>query len=152
MFVTWLGCYLYMRWSNVEHPLLGPPGVRTLLAARGFVGFFGLAPGYYALKYLSLSDATVLTFLSPVLVGALAFLFLKEPFTKTEALTGLTSLLGVVLIAKPTFLFPPAVADPSKDEVTPEERARAVGIALLGTFGAAGAYLLIRKIGKRANA
>lgn len=30
-----------MRWTNVEYPLLGPPGVRALLAARGFVGFFG---------------------------------------------------------------------------------------------------------------
>jgi drug/metabolite transporter (DMT)-like permease len=58
-----------MRWTDVEYPLLGPPGVRLLLAARGFVGFFGLFPGYYALHYLSLSDATVLSFLAPVLVG-----------------------------------------------------------------------------------
>lgn len=58
-----------MRWTDIEHPLLGPPGVRLLLVARGFVGFFGLFPGYYALRYLSLSDATVLSFLAPVLVG-----------------------------------------------------------------------------------
>lgn len=144
-----------MRWTNVEHALLGPPGVRLLLAARGFVGFFGLAPGYYALKYLSLSDATVLSFLAPVLVGILAFLLLGESYSRIEALAGLFSLFGVVLIAKPTFIFPvsvPEILDPTKHLVTPEERTMAVGIALCGTLGAAGAYVIIRKIGKRANA
>ncbi|KAM0793653.1 hypothetical protein ACM66B_001084 [Microbotryomycetes sp. NB124-2] len=153
MFVTWLGCYWYMRWTNVEHPLLGPPGVRLMLVARGVIGFFGLAPGYFALKYLSLSDATVLSFLAPVLVGLLARVFLKEPYSKLEATTGFVSLLGVILIAKPTFLFGSRTqADPGATPVTPEERAMAVGVALLGTLGAAGAYLIIRAIGKRANA
>lgn len=152
MSVTWLGCYWYMRLTRVEHPLLGPPQIRRLLAWRGLIGFFGLAPSMYALKYLSLSDATVLTFLTPVLVGGLAALFLSERWSVTEALTGVTSLFGVILIAKPTFLFPPAIAGPTEDTVTPEERTKAVGVALMGTFGAAGAYLLIRLIGKRANA
>ncbi|ORY80263.1 hypothetical protein BCR35DRAFT_304458 [Leucosporidium creatinivorum] len=155
MSATWLGCYLYMRWTDVEHPLLGPPGVRLLLAARGFVGFFGLFPGYYALRYISLSDATVLSFLAPVLVGILAFFLLKEPYSRTEGLAALFSLFGTILIAKPTFLFPPSITDPvepGKDVVTPQERTRAVFIALGGTLGAAGAYVIIRKIGKRANA
>ncbi|KAK4046382.1 hypothetical protein OIV83_006105 [Microbotryomycetes sp. JL201] len=155
MFVTWLGCYWYMRWTNVEHPLLGPPGVRLMLVARGVVGFFGLAPGYFALKYLSLSDATVLSFLAPVLVGLLARVFLKETYSKLEATTGFVSLFGVVLIAKPTFLFgskDDVGIEPGSKPVTAEERAMAVGIALLGTLGAAGAYLIIRAIGKRANA
>ncbi|KAK4057748.1 hypothetical protein OIO90_001396 [Microbotryomycetes sp. JL221] len=153
MIVTWLGCYMYMRWTKVEHPLLGPPGVRLLLAARGFVGFFGLAPGYFALKYLSLSDATVLSFISPVLVGLLASVFLKEPYSKLEATAGLVSLVGVVLIAKPTMIFGAAEQETTGGIlVTPEQRMLAIGVALLGTFGAAGAYLIIRAIGKRAHA
>lgn len=43
---------------------------------------------YFSLKYLSLSDATVLSFISPVLVGVLAAILLKETYTKAEALTG----------------------------------------------------------------
>jgi drug/metabolite transporter (DMT)-like permease len=37
------------------------------------------------------------------------------------------------------------------DSVTPAQRAMAVGIAMLGVFGAAGAYTTIRWIGKRAH-
>lgn len=58
-----------MRYTHVEHPFLGPPGVRLWLVARGVIGLGGLAPGYYALHYISLSDATALAFLAPVLVG-----------------------------------------------------------------------------------
>ena len=80
-------------------------------------------------------------------------MLLKEPYSLTEALAGLFSLLGVVLIAKPTFLFPSAGPPTGAEkEVTPEERTFAVGVALCGTMGAAGAYVLIRMIGKRANA
>lgn len=88
MSVTWVGCIICtlsnlpsnpsadsipftdMHYANIEHPFLGPPGVRLLLCARGFVGFGGLFGVYYSLRYLSLSDATVLTFLAPVLVGS----------------------------------------------------------------------------------
>lgn len=55
--------------TGVEHPYFGPPGVRILLCLRGIVGAFGLYGVYFSLRYLSLSDATVLTFLSPVLCG-----------------------------------------------------------------------------------
>lgn len=39
----------------------------------------------------------------------------------------------------------------SYDSVTPAQRAAAVGIAMLGVIGAAGAYTTIRWIGKRAH-
>ncbi|GAA6002682.1 hypothetical protein JCM10207_007625 [Rhodosporidiobolus poonsookiae] len=155
MIFTFAGCYAYLRWQKDPNPFLGPPGVRLLLCARGVVGFFGLFPGYYALQYLSLSDATTISFLSPVLVGLLAWVLLREPYSRLEALVGLTSLLGTVFIAKPAFLFPhthaPTSADGDEDGISTAQRERAVGVALIGVFGAAGAYLLIRKIGKRAS-
>ncbi|GAA5855149.1 hypothetical protein JCM8547_002399 [Rhodosporidiobolus lusitaniae] len=156
MFVTFLGCYGWLRWTGDPNPFLGPPGVRGLLIVRGVIGFFGLFPGYYALRYLSLSDATTISFLSPVLVGILAFLLLREPYSRLEALVGLTSLLGTLFIAKPHFLFPPSTppaGSESGDEggVSDEQRMLAVGVALIGVLGASGAYLTIRKIGKRAS-
>ncbi|KAM0753050.1 hypothetical protein T439DRAFT_323660 [Meredithblackwellia eburnea MCA 4105] len=156
MSVTYLGCITYMRWAKTPHPFLGPPGVRILLCVRGVVGFGGLFGMYYSLKYLTLSDAVVLSFISPVLVGVLAAIFLKETYTKVEALTGVLSLFGVVLIAKPTFLFgntgSAELSGPGGVPTTPEQRSVAVGVAMMGVFGSAGAYLCIRKIGKRANA
>lgn len=88
--------------------------------------------------------------------GFLASVFLHEPYSRAEALTGFASLGGVVLIAKPSFLFPASTRDvvlgPGGIPVTSEQRTLAVGVAMIGVFGAAGAYLCIRKIGKRANA
>jgi drug/metabolite transporter (DMT)-like permease len=114
---------------------------------------YRLAPGYYALQYLSLSDATTISFLSPVLVGLLAFVILREPYSRLEALVGFTSLIGTIFIAKPAFLFPPSATpiEVPGDGVTPEQRLMAVGVALFAVLGASGAYLTIRAIGKRAS-
>lgn len=93
-----------------------------------------------------------------------------------EQIAAYVSLFGVVLIARPVSLFaflshlnvpgPPVNGDPDVavpanvtahrlaaefDEVTPAQRASAVGVALLGVLGAAGAYTTIRWIGKRAH-
>jgi EamA-like transporter family len=81
------------------------------------VRFFGLFGIYYSLKYLSLSDAVVLTFLSPTTTAVAGFLFLRESLSRKEAIAGreslscyffaypdkcpvsVFSLVGVVLIA-----------------------------------------------------
>jgi hypothetical protein len=95
-----------------------------------------------------------------------------------EQIAAYISLFGVVLIARPVSLFaalshsndsvPPVSANEDfassnttavphhglatdYDAVTPTQRATAVGIAMLGVFGAAGAYTTIRWIGKRAH-
>jgi drug/metabolite transporter (DMT)-like permease len=95
-----------------------------------------------------------------------------------EQIAAYISLFGVVLIARPVSLFaalshskdsvPPASGNEdfvssnatavskhglaiSYDDVTPTQRATAVGIAMLGVLGAAGAYTTIRWIGKRAH-
>lgn len=88
-----------------------------------------------------------------------------------EQIAAMISLLGVVLIARPTAFFttskhpaPAASGDgdagaPSNrpdfadyNNVTAGQRAMAVGIAMIGVLGAAGAYTTIRWIGKRAHA
>ncbi|KAF3275040.1 hypothetical protein TWF970_007483 [Orbilia oligospora] len=131
---------------------------------------FGL---YYSLTYLDVSDATVITFLAPSVAGFACYIILKEPFTKTEMIAGLVSLLGVILIARPTVLFSGGSSDPKDqgstgsggtepspthegirldiDEATPSQRFTAIMVALLGVLGAASAYTTIRWIGKRAH-
>lgn len=117
------------------------------LISSGFVGFFGLFGSYFSLQYLSLSDATVLAFLAPTVTGLLAALFLKEPYTLKEAISGFISLGGAVLVAQPSFLFGSLA-----EEEDPRERMIAVGVALLGVFSASAAYVTIRQIGKKAHA
>lgn len=130
-----------------------------------------------SLLYLPLADATVITFLAPSLACWACSFLIKEPFTRMEQIAAYVSLFGVVLIARPMSLFaalshsekgPPAsgdgvtalsnttVSEPGRlasdyDSVTPTQRATAVGIAMIGVLGAAGAYTTIRAIGKRAH-
>lgn len=57
--------------------------------------FFGLFGIYYSLQYLSLSDATVLTFLAPLCTAIAGALFLKENFRRTQALAGCERPVGL---------------------------------------------------------
>ncbi|RPA74040.1 hypothetical protein BJ508DRAFT_418792 [Ascobolus immersus RN42] len=152
MSITALMSYVWMWKAGVPHAPFGPKGVRGLLCFRALAGFTGLVSLYYSLKYLPLPDSTVIVFLTPLLVSLLCSVVpsLSEPFTAPEAIGGILSLFGVVLIARPTFLFgTPSHTDPGN--VTPQQRAIAVVVSVVGVFGAASAYTLIRWIGKRAH-
>ena len=52
------------------------------------IRFFGLFGIYYPPRYLSLSDATVLTLLAPLCTAITGALFLKENFRLTQVLAG----------------------------------------------------------------
>lgn len=176
MGITFVLASSYMFWKKTPHFPLGLKEVRWLLVARGFGGFAGVFGMYYSLLYLPLADATVITFLSPSLACWACSILIKEPFTRVEKIGGLVSLVGVILIARPSSLFaaslgstdtPPATGDPdspfpatnttipadasSYENVTPVQRLSAVGIALIGVLGSATAYTTIRWIGKRAH-
>jgi len=92
----------------------------------------------------------MLTFLTPILTGFSGAIFLKEPFSLRQMFSGLCSFSGVILIARPQFLFGIPKEDPSEVEL-PEERMQSVTIGLLGVLGATGAYTLLRAIGKQAH-
>ena len=149
MLITYIGATAYLHHNKIPDYFIGPKGVRLLLVLRGVVGFFGLFGIYYSLQYLDLSDATVLTFLAPILTGYFGRIFLKEPFLRTELYAGVISLIGVVLIARPQSLF--GAGSTTARDATGLQRLAAVGVALLGVLGAAAAYVSIRAIGHRAH-
>ncbi|EKM52075.1 uncharacterized protein PHACADRAFT_212669 [Phanerochaete carnosa HHB-10118-sp] len=168
MIVTWLCSIFYMYIAKIPDPLLGPQGVRLLLAFRGLCGFIAFFGIYYSVLYLTLADATVLQFLAPILTTFTGFIFLGERFSWRQLAAGFCSLIGVILIARPHFLFgsvsqtPPANsnlvganANPGDvsplSRVTAAQRLGAVGIALLGALGSTGVYTTIRAIGTRAH-
>ncbi|MCJ1379108.1 hypothetical protein MMC17_002208 [Xylographa soralifera] len=174
MSITATMCYLYMWWTNVKHAPLGKREVRWLLVARGLTGFVGVYGIYYTLIYLPIAEATVITFIAPIISCAICSVLLKEPFTRIEQIAGVVSLAGVVMIAQPSSFFsghsstsaiitpdgiPSLPANSTSSivgpngvhEATPAERLVAVAVGLLGAIGAAGAYTTIRWIGKRAH-
>lgn len=156
MVITLACCLLYMFAMKIPDPILGPKGVRLLLVNRGLCGFFGLFGMYYSLQYLSLADATVLSFLMPLSAAIGGYIILKEPYSKHEAFAAIVSLLGVILIARPPFLFgnTSSVNSDSSDaasRATAIDRIRAVCVAVFGIVLGTGALLSMRAIGKRAH-
>ncbi|KAF9697782.1 hypothetical protein EKO04_004262 [Ascochyta lentis] len=166
---------LYMAYHKTPDFPLGQRGIRGLLVLRGFCGFVGLFGLYYSLSWLNISDATVITFIIPTLTALVCFIWLREPFTIREALAAVIAFSGVLLVARPTWLFPnppvdPITGDPETNEIvanilafvtsapattpapiSPTQRTLAVLAAILGAFGASTAYATIRVIGKRAH-
>ncbi|KAG1748173.1 hypothetical protein EDB19DRAFT_1905225 [Suillus lakei] len=157
MGITLICCVMVVM--GMSDPIIGPRGVRKLLIIRGITGFFGICGLYLSLQYLSVADATVLTFLAPLTTAVAGCVLLKEAYSVTQAIAGkaslVFSLIGVVLIARPPFLFnsmPAAIPDGYYlPETTPAQRLLAVGASMIGVVGATGAYTSIRAIGKRAH-
>lgn len=150
MSITVVASYLYMLYARVPDPL-GRRGVLGLLTLRAVGGFFGVFGLYYSVKYLELSEATVLTFLAPILTCYAMSLFVPhETFTWKQQLAGLVSLGGVVLIAQP-FSFELGGGDKDGDE-DDLQHLIAILVALVGVLGATCAYTTVRMIGKRAHA
>ncbi|KAH6904974.1 integral membrane protein DUF6 [Coprinopsis sp. MPI-PUGE-AT-0042] len=151
MVITYVCSIGYMSATGVQNPVFGPEGVRLLLFSRGLGGSIGLYGIYFSLQYLSLSDATVLTFLSPICTAIAGAVFLGEHLRISQLVAGLLSLFGVTLIARPPLLFGHSSDLSSGNMATPAQRLTAVGVALIGVLGATLAFTSLRAIGKRAH-
>ncbi|KAL2367328.1 hypothetical protein RJ035_002776 [Blastomyces gilchristii] len=168
MGMTVLLSLLYMLYARVPHPF-GIRSIRPLLLLRGVSGFIGVFGLYYSLLYLALSEATVLTFLAPIgSCYACSLTMPNETFTRRQQLAALSSLVGVVLIARPASLFRGFAEQhhhqQQHQQQQQEEQVSATGAAqdpyqrtlgtlaaLLGVTGATVAYTSIRIIGKRTH-
>lgn len=155
MFITYTLCVLYMLVTGkVADAPLGPKSQRPLLVLRGIFGFFGVFGLYYSLQYLSLSDAVSITFLIPMVTTFFAWIVLGEKYSLLEGVCGLLSLVGVVIIAKPDFLFGSSSETQGNDAAESSSsrlRLIATTLGLIGVCGASSVYVLLRKIGKLAH-
>ena len=120
--VGWLGCTLWWAVSHAcgcldaDEPLLGRRQFRGWLLVRGVFGAVENSSAWIALRYLDMADANVLMFTSPLFTGLLAWLLLGQTWRWYDNLLTLTSLVGVVLVCRPAFLFGHA----DTDEALPE--------------------------------
>ena len=109
---------------------------RRLLVLRGLFGYAALSCFYWAVVRLPLADTTVIHFTNPVFTALLAALFLGEVLRPGEISLALTALLGVLLVARPGFLF----GDVSSLDPL------AVAVALAGAIFSAAAYTTARRL------
>jgi len=131
--------YIDVRRKGI--PLLGHK--KHLLVARGAVGVVALICVYYSVTHLPLAEATVLQYLHPMFTAVLALIFLKEHIHLSLILSIVCSFIGLLFIARPEIVF----------GLTDNELSYfAMGAALLGAFGSAVAYVLVRKLNETEDA
>ncbi len=116
-------------------PLWGE--ARRLLLLRGLLGFVALSSFYYAVIHLPLADATVIQYTNPVFTALLAALFLSERVPPRAVFLSLVSLAGVVIMARPAFLFGGAASLPPIP----------VAVGVTGAVFSAAAYTTVRRLG-----
>ncbi|KAM6348082.1 solute carrier family 35 member G1 [Alca torda] len=124
---------------------LGPKGKRIFLFFRGFLGSSAMILLYYAFQVMPLADATVITFSSPVFTSLLAWIFLKEKYSIWDLLFTIFAITGVVLIARPPFLFGSNVTG---IEGSYTDHLKGTIAAITSTVSAASTFVILRKVGK----
>jgi drug/metabolite transporter (DMT)-like permease len=145
MLVTAVLASSYLKFQGVPDPIRGPKEARGWLVARGAVGIVNVFLFYNSLRFLPVGDALSIWFTAPIITSVLAALLLKEPYTLVEASCGLVSLVGVVCVVHPPTIFGSAAARPAD---------QAIGFVFVtgGTVAGAVVFVIIRHIGKRADA
>lgn len=121
-----------------------------------------------SVHYLPLAEATIFRFLVPLLTAFCCSIFLHQSFTRKDFLLSILALIGIIIIAHPAGIVrrkvsqagayysptPLAIGIKSShaDTTTPLQRFIAMIVAVMGVIGGAGAFTVIRLIGKRAHA
>nr|XP_006630424.1 PREDICTED: solute carrier family 35 member G1 [Lepisosteus oculatus] len=124
---------------------LGPRDQRIFLFLRGFLGANAMILLYYAVQQMPLADATVIVFSNPVFTAVLAWIFLKEKCTIWDFVFTIFTLTGVILIARPPFLFGSRVSGIEGDYTN---HIKGTIAAFTGAVGAASTFVVLRKMGK----
>lgn len=110
---------------------------KSLLILRSIAGFGALFCYFYAVTQLPLADVTVIHFTNPVFTALIAAVFLNESMGRREMAGLVLCLIGVTLVAQPTFLFG---IDARSLPVFP------VTVALTASLLSSLAYVTVRKL------
>ena len=108
-----------------------------------------------------MEDASTLIFTAPLVTFAVARIFLKEDINKLDLFCGIISMLGVLFVARPQFLFSSTSNTNTTDTTTntttntttsfttDSETTRTLGVivALTAAIASGTAYVFVRKLG-----
>lgn len=120
--------------------------VRSLLALRSLFGYGGIAFAFLSVEKLPIGDATVLVMLSPLFASLCSWAVLREPFRLGEMVAAAIALAGVVLVARPPFIF-----GAENDAAPAPADGAGVVYALLASVCAGIAYTCVRMLGTTAK-
>jgi len=126
--------------------IIGPPRMFKFLILRGFTGSTAAIFLYEAIARLSLGDAITISFSNSVITSFLAYFILGESLTILDLALAFFTSVGVVLIARPSFLFGGLGADFTPDKVA------GVLFAVAAAIMASITFVTVRKLGKKTPA
>jgi len=121
---------------------------KTLLIARGTVGSFALMFVYYAVTTLPLAEATILQYLHPVFTAILALFLLKESIQRSTIACIVICLFGLFIIIQPNLVQPDLVQLSLQPGGGVHHAWLSIGAGILGAFGSAVAYIIVKKLTK----
>ncbi|CAG2170137.1 unnamed protein product [Oppiella nova] len=122
-----------------RHNVFGVPGHRIDLFLRAICGTSAAIFIYQAYRLIPLGDATTIQFSSPVIVIFLAVFILKEPLTWLQGCTGIITFVGVIVIAKPEFIF-------GTDTYATNDRTQGLIFSVVAALSTASVMLILRKL------
>ena len=93
-----IGC-LYIKKNPFKEPYLGKQVLRGCLGAITFIC------ALWGNSNMEMSSATMIRFVGPLFTMVLAKVYLKETISNTKYFALVIGFLGVVLVAKPSFIF-----------------------------------------------
>ncbi|XP_069756663.1 solute carrier family 35 member G1 isoform X2 [Narcine bancroftii] len=139
----WIFTFPIIIYNEVD--ILGPKGLRLLLFLRGILGAITMMLLFYAIQQMHLADATVIIFSNPVFVSVFAWIFLKEKCTLLDPIFLVFSLVGVILIARPQFLFGTHISGFESDY---KNHIKGTAAAFASAICMSLTLIVIRKMGK----
>jgi len=126
--------YVIVKRARI-HPVLGVN--RRLLIQRGVLGAAALACFLFSLTHLPLAESTLIQYMNPVFAILVAHWWFGEKAGRGEWIALAASLVGVLLITRPAFLFGGAASG-----IQPWHAV----IALMGAAFSGSAYATIRRM------
>ena len=91
---------------------------RRLLLIRGLIGTMGLMFAYAALSMLNPSDFSAIIQSNVIITAILARIYLKEKLTLAHFISVLLTIVGVLLISQPSFIFPTTLGKLNQSNIT----------------------------------
>src|SRR5699024_10206825 len=116
-----------------KEKLFGKKENQGLLLLRSTFGLLGVLLNFYVIDRLVLSDAEILNKLSPFFTILLCAIFLKEHIQRYQFISIIIAFIGAIFIIKPSM---------SSDTLF-------ALVGILGALFAAGAYTVLRVLGRR---
>ncbi|KXN67218.1 hypothetical protein CONCODRAFT_61232 [Conidiobolus coronatus NRRL 28638] len=135
---------IYAYYSKIQGGPFGPKEDRIWLHCRGTFGAINVVTFFLSLQHLDLGDALALSFIVPVIMPMISYLWIGEDYTGLDAGAAFIAMVGVLFISKPEFLFGSDSTDGGSN---------GLGLFYALVAGVTGAFsnISIRKISKKSN-